>query len=402
MLPRNLHAGNFDKYPNEARSLAVSHLATLQRLPLSVLPALLAQVIEYDFKFPAERAEIDAQLATLGALSPRQFAAWVEPFETISLSSRLTHVDWVNHPAKFLEEESSWLWTTGQQDAFRRAATEYGDRIRAASPRKPLAQRRLGIAVIGQGVASWDAPLFQYLRPHGTYFSQVKPDNGLRMLLEGVASRAAVHPVPYGHWYVDGGQAAESGPSLTCMSYAALHPLRTNLLRYIQQQVRQPGDGPEALRTDLARLTPARMGMPRAGNEVMEHFQLSIFTEGSGTQIFSTTFAQWTAREALRRAQPLTLMVRFAPRQRQRPMDELLSNSRRAPELDPAGSLVDADMGAWYHWLNQQRLPGADDSAFLAWFEDHNQAVVIGPTLPRGTESNSSLTLAQLLSLALG
>ena len=28
-------------------------------------------------------------------------------------------------------------------------------------------------------------------------------------------------------------------------------------------------------------------------------------------------------------------------------------------ELDLAGSLVDADMGAYYNWLNQQRLPGA-------------------------------------------
>jgi hypothetical protein len=126
-----------------------------------------------------------------------------------------------------------------------------------------------------------------------------------------------------------------------------------------------------------------------------------VLTEGSGTQIFSTTFAQWTAREALRRAQPLTLLVRFAPRQRQRPMNEMLTNSHTAPEVDPMGSLVDGEMGAYYHWINQQRLPGAEQSAFLAWFEGHSRALVVAPTLPRGAESNSAIDMGKLLSLAL-
>jgi hypothetical protein len=81
-------------------------------------------------------------------------------------------------------------------------------------------------------------------------------------------------------------------------------------------------------------------------------------------------------------------------------MNELLSNAGGNPELDPTGSLVDADMGAYYHWINQQRLQGYAQSAFLVWFEGHNQALVISPTLPRGTQSSSSLDLGQLLALA--
>jgi hypothetical protein len=123
-----------------------------------------------------------------------------------------------------------------------------------------------------------------------------------------------------------------------------------------------------------------------------------LLTEGSGTQIFSTTFAQWAARETLRRAQPLTLLVRFAPRQRQKPMNELLSASDSGSELDLIGSLVDGDMGAYYNWINQQRLPGAERSSFLVWFESHNSAVVIGPSVPRGTESTGATNISQLLS----
>ena len=97
----------------------------------------------------------------------------------------------------------------------------------------------------------------------------------------------------------------------------------------------------------MARLSPADLGITGKGDEVMNRFVVKLLTEGSGTQIFSTTFAQWTAREVLRRAQPLTLLVRFAPRQRQRPMNELLAAGDSNPELDPTGSLIDADMGAY-------------------------------------------------------
>jgi hypothetical protein len=125
---------------------------------------------------------------------------------------------------------------------------------------------------------------------------------------------------------------------------------------------------------------------------------MKLLTEGSGTQIFSTTFAQWAAREALRRAQPLSLLVRFRPRQSQRPMSELLSLSTGKIELDPAGSLVDGDMGAYYNWINQQRLTGSDHSSFLAWFENQNEAIAIGPAVPRGTVSQSATDLEKILS----
>jgi hypothetical protein len=81
-------------------------------------------------------------------------------------------------------------------------------------------------------------------------------------------------------------------------------------------------------------------------------------------------------------------------------MNELLSSSQGNVELDLAGSLVDADMGAYYSWLNQQRLPGADKSGFLVWFEGQTQALVIGPSIPRGTESTTIADLGELAALA--
>jgi len=402
MLPRDLKPGQFAAYPPQARQLAVTHLALLQKLPLSFLPAFLRELSDYDYKFPEERKFIDGQLSALTALPPQQLDTWFQAFTQLTLSSKLERMDWVNQPALFLEDESAHLWTTRQQDAFRKAAMDYEARLHAAIPAETLPMPRLGIAVIGQGVSAWDTPLFANLRAHGTYFAQVDPQGGLDLLLQAAATRAKAHPAPYAHWYVDGGAPAEHSAQLTCVSWDQLAPVRTSLLNYMQKQIERPGMGPEELRSNLARLQPSDIGMSAAGDPVLDRFQLKLFTEGSGTQIFSTTFAQWTAREALRRAQPLTLLVRFAPRQRQRPMNELLSPGGSAPELDAAGSLVDADMGAWYHWLNQQRLAGADRTSFVVWFEGHSQALAIGPTLPRGSESHSPMDLGKLVNLALG
>jgi len=400
MLPADLKPEQFNGYPPEARKLVTGHVAALQQLPLSFLPSLLREVIEYDFKFPAERRALENELANLKSLSAEQIKDWFQGFAQILLSSQLEHSDWVNAPGQFVEQLSSYLWTTHQLDAFRTAALAYADRLRAVAPPELPPARRLGITVIGQGVATHDEPLFRKLRAHGAYFSGVKPENGLELLLNLVAARAKAHPVPYGHWYIDGGQAAPYDPVLTCVSYHALESVRAALSGKIRAEIERPGMGPEALRTILAQMRPADLGLGKAGEAVLDRFQIKLLTEGSGTQVFSTTFAQWAAREALRRAQPLTLLVRFAPRQRQKPMNEMLSASHDVAELDPLGSLIDADMGAYYNWLNLQRLPGAEQSSFLVWFESHHEAIAIGPSLPRGTESNAAAGLDQLLAWA--
>jgi hypothetical protein len=362
---------------------------------------LLREVIEYDFKFPSERKAIENELANLSSLSPEQMKEWFQEFAEIKVSTKLENVDWVNSPGLFVEQLSAHLWATHQLDAFRKAAMNYASRLQAVAAPEPPPVPRLGIAVIGQGADTHDEPLFRKLRAHGGYFSRVNPENGLETLLNAVAARAKAHAIPYGHWYIDGGREANHDPALTCVSYNALEPARAVLLRKMSGEIGRAGMGPEMLRTQLAQMRPADLGMGKAEDEVLDRFQVKLLTEGSGTQIFSTTFAQWAARETLRRAQPVTLLVRFAPRQRQRPMNELLSGLRPNADLDPAGSLVDADMGAYYTYLNQQRLSGAEKSSFLVWFEGHNEALAIGPAMPRGTESSSPTDLKQLLTWAI-
>lgn len=399
MIPSELKPEQFKNYPPQARRLVIDQLALLNQLPASFVPLLLREIIAYDWKFPAEQKDVKQQLAYLESLSTEQRQAAMAGFAALRLSPELESFDAVNEPVQFSERLTTHLWATHQIDAFRAAALDYGRRIDSSRTPELPPIPRLGIVIVGQGTAVSKYPLFSKLRKHGVYFNGIKPENGVRILLDAVAARAAAHPVPFGHWYIDGA-VAEPVPSaqVTQTSYHSLEPQRAALLKKMEKVIQSGRGGPEVLSSLMAQLRPEEIGLSGAADEaVLNRFQVSVLTEGSGTQVYSTTFVQWTAREALRRAQPLTLLARYAPRRRERPLNELIAFPEQAPALDPEGSLVDADMGAYLTWINQQRLSGAEQSSFLVWWENQREALAIGPTLPRGTDSSSPLNLRQLL-----
>ena len=72
MLPGELKPEQFKGYPPEARKLVTGCVGALQQLPLTFVPSLLREVIDYDFKFPPERKAIEKELANLNSLSPQQ------------------------------------------------------------------------------------------------------------------------------------------------------------------------------------------------------------------------------------------------------------------------------------------------------------------------------------------
>ena len=398
---------HFRNYPPEARRVATGHIELLRKLPAAFTPLLLQQIQTYDWRFPAERRDIDRQLTFLKSLSEADRRRLFTGFAQLKLPARLLDAKWAASPVEFSEQLSHHLWTTSQIDAFHEASANYLKAVFAAIPNQPPAAHRLGrlgIAVIGKGVERNTYPLFRKLRPHGSRFTNVNPANGLKTLLAHFADRAAAHPSSFDHWYIDGGQAEPvSHPFLTHISYRGLDRNRLALLRKINSAIQNGIAGPKELLSLLHRLQPEEIGpfdFDAVGRDgaVLSHFATSLLTSGSGTQIFSTSFVQWATRELWRRAQPLTMLARFAPRQRQRQMNEMLAGNEQTVEMDAPGSLIDADMGAYYMWLEQQRLPGAEQSSFLIWFEDHAEALVVSPSLARNTESNARVDMRWLLA----
>src|SRR5579859_4784138 len=114
MLPSELKAATFAEYPPLARKIATEHVALFQLLPVSFISLLMRELIVYDWKFPAERKEMDDQLSYLGSLETEQRQAVLAPFAKIQLSAELEQTDWVNQPVVFSEKFSAHLWATHQ------------------------------------------------------------------------------------------------------------------------------------------------------------------------------------------------------------------------------------------------------------------------------------------------
>lgn len=396
---------DFSAYAPQAKRLAVEHMRTLQRLPPVFCALLLKEISQYDWQFPAERYDLTAQLRWLESGNQVEINRVLDPFAALQVSKDVMKMPWASRPVAFLERLTADLWLTHSIDAFYAAGKTYGELLERIRRDAEAAKSRLCIAFIGAGSQRGNQPLFEKLRTHGTYFTRVDLSDGIRVALAALRKEAIANPIPFQYWYVDGG-AGELGSvedlghasAIRTLSYTRLEPIRQNVIRAMDEVRSSAGSGPERLRDVLAQMHPAGTGTENMQrDEVMQDFVLRLFTEGSGTQIFSTTFVQWAGREILRRARPQTLLMRFQLRQTERPMDELLGSERRTIAYDARGSLIDADMGAYYTWINLQRLPGAQNSRFIACFENGCEAVVISPGLPKAATSNSHCSLRDLL-----
>jgi hypothetical protein len=398
MLPSEATAESFANYPPQARALAVHHLALIQHLPVVFAALLMQELIAYDWRFPAERRDLDDQFTYLESLSAVDLEGTMRGFASLSLSPALDRIDWIRRPGEFVEALTAELWSSHQIDSFRTTASAYAEAWRRAFPESRPVAPRLAVVALGRDLHADGYPLFRRLAPHGVRFAQVDANGAWEAMLDVTAARAAKYPLPYGHWYIDGGSTlAPEDARLTTVTWAQLAPVRVAMLSRMQSVIGSGHGGPEELRTLMAETTLKEVGLSGEGqDEVLSRFKLSVLAEGSGTQIFSTTFVQWTARETLRRARPCTLLLRYAARQRQLPMNELLAGTgdRNAP--DPQGSLIDADMGAYYTWIDQRRLMGADQATLIAWSEAHGQAIVAGPAAPRGTTAGNAMTMRQI------
>lgn len=399
--PAALQPGHFAGYPTQARLLATSHIALLRTIPLPLLPVLLREVAAYDYKFPVERTRLARQLAWLTRLTPAQRIPLFAPFAALTFSPALDRLDWINDPAAYMEQLTAELWSSGFMPRFREASAAYAEAMRTALPEILPARPRLCLVVLGDDLraANGSGARFQQLRSRGVLLTGIDPTDGFTALLDRVHARSAesAQSTSFAHWYVDGGLAEPVEPHIATASYSAMEPVRRKLLARAGDLLSQERSGPEELRSLMAQIKPGDVGLSPHADPVLTHFQLTLMTEGSGTQVFATTFVQWAAREILRRAEPETLLLRFRPRQRQQGMNELMTGSvSLGPDLP--GSLIDAEQGAYSTWLNLQRLPGAEQAVFLAWQQGSREAVALGPGLPAGGTSPAGNTLHHVLN----
>ena len=394
MTPDQLRAASFPAYAPRAREFAEAHLPLLQRLPLAVCPSFLKQVKDLDTSFPAESSALAWQFDYLQALPPAQFAALVDVLATISLPPELERFDWVRDPAGFVTLLAAHLWSSGQMDRFRGAAQA----LFAAVPVRANATDRVAVVVLSRELAVPDRPLLRKLSKQGTVLTAFDHETARRDIAGLLRQRTAASQTDYAHWYVDGGVPWPelAAPGLIAPSYSELGGVRRQILGRMDTAL-TGNNGAELMRDRLFGMSPKDAGATAITKDpVLQRFYTELFTQSSGPQIFSTSFVQWTGRELARRAQPETLLLRYAPRQHHRDMNELFALDT-AEILDPHGSFQDAEIGAYYNCLEMKRISAPGKLTFVALIEDHPFAVIVGRNAPAGVVSTTPMTLQKAL-----
>jgi hypothetical protein len=384
--------------------LTAAQQRLLESLPVPLAAVMMQQIERAGRLFPAERRELDYTLESLALPRQQGVEKAVQMFVALRLSPELGRMDWRSDATGFVDKMTAELWSTGQIGAFREAAKLLAPSATRAEQSAQVSKPRFVAIVLDKrlSVVGKTPVLFRKLRSYGTFFAHVNDENGAGTLASWLAARANAHPEPYTHWQISGDIWKEpvSAPVVS-LSYIGMLAERQRLLAFFNTvRNTEASQGPEGLQRVLQHLTPEEIDMGAIKDPVVRTFALDTFTQGSGTQLYATTFVQWTIREALRRAQPESVLAWFTPRCEATSMDWRISHPDREQAPDGPGSLIDAEMGAYLSYVNLMRLPDAERASLLVWHEGYGQALLIGTDMPRGVESNSAITLQRLLALA--
>lgn len=396
MTPADLQPASFATYPALAQAFAIKHLALLRELPMSVCPSFLVQIIAFDTRFPVERETLEWQCASLESMEAQRRASLLNPLQAIALPEELKRTNWVRSPGVFVEQLTASLWSSGQINAFHTASKALFEAI----PERTDTTDRLLLIVLGQGANVSRPSLMRKLARQGIRLEGIDAASAKTQMMAEVSDRAKRMPASYAHWYMDGGTAWDVPASfdpVVSTSYEQLAPLRRYVLAKMKSILQSGQSGAEQMRTRLSEMpTQGSISARVNPDPVLQRFYTELFTEGSGTQIFSTSFVQWAGRELARRAQPTTLLLRYGPRQRHRGLNEMVEEPDSMTP-DPEGSLVDAEMNAFYNWIAMKRITAPGRLTTLAWAEGSSRAVLISAGTKPNTISNRPLTISQAL-----
>ena len=397
MTPEQLQPQSFDAYTPAARAFAVKYLPLLRQLPLTVCPSFLAQIALLDTRFPAEAQDLEFQCAHLTAMDAAQRSSLLAPLRAIHLPADLEVLDWVAKPQAFVERLSAALWADGQIDRFHAASRVL---LAAVQPQSDAADRLLLVA-LGAGANTSAPRLMRKLAKRGLRLEQLDATSAQAQILSTLRQRATSHPEPYAHWYVDGGDPWQHDTlpaGVTHTFYGALQPLREHVLQRMRATVRDEQSNAEDMRTRLAAAAPSNLGGEVVSKDpVLQFFYTQLFTQGSGTQIFSTSFVQWAGRELARRAKPHTLLLRYGARQRYRGLNDMFDQPAEH-QVDVQGSLADAEMDAFYNWIEMERISSPGRLTTLVWAEGSSRAVLISSLTKPNTVSKQPITVARALA----
>jgi hypothetical protein len=421
----------YEGLPAEARQLVRENQRVVDRLPRTFLVNTLTELERWPILFEPEKAYFRALLAQLAALDAVQFQ---DTFGSLKAFEQRTGCDRVatNDPATSQKHLLDILYRSGQYPAWRREIDAVFQKLQPlvearlyATEQKP----RLVVILYEEGIALERDKLWQRLQTVGTrvplningtenrdafvraLFTGKSPlgtvpqagtlarlqqgDQTGPTLFEVLRDSASFSPTDI--WILEAGDSlhklCEAGsktggsPCATGLSYERLQSYRQQLSEAIYDKVLTGVRGP----LELAAWMKTLQVIPREGTALyvddrVMAFTRDVFLAGAGTLIINNTFVEWAAVQALKRAQPRVLVVRFGVREKMKPFSSLLLFSKPRPTdqipnlQDPLGSFIDVELLSYYVWLNAEQVaPYRGKTLYVLLADGADQMLVVGP-----------------------
>jgi hypothetical protein len=376
----------------------------IERLPVTLRPALNQQLSQWAMLFPFEQNRVVTFMDGVEALSPAAFQALTGPLFALEAKMDVRH--WNFSEQADTIENASLLARSAYYADWRRETEKVFEGINAAARVSAPAQTgstRLILLFLPASLPVDHETVWQQWDPRGQEIKISGDAGGIcELALKGKPGLSGIATLLAGHgaaessdlWLIDAAEkmnaalsSLPSPPAASSLSHTALKPFRDRFLAELNKAPKSIQITDEVVANlrreswDGWNLWPAELvGQPR-----MRQFVIDLFLSGNGALIFSNSFVEWAACEALRRARPRVMVARFGMRSKPKPFTSIavFENQQRISSLpdvdDPENSAVDALILARYVWLSASRYPEQDRTICLCVSEFSNTAYLIAP-----------------------
>ena len=416
----------------EAAKLARQHEAVLERLPATVHAFILIELQKWSTLFGPEqryqRALLE-QLARPSTSELQQAVAGIVRVETESGCNRIARGD----PGRFQDDAQALLRKRRLLPAWRKEIDAFFQHVSPAIEAQLYpadAPRRLIMQLYGTGISIQADTLWSRFKGTGIRVPLTLEDTRrsaafLHALAPAfLAVTASERLPPLDAWIIEAHasllesfQDGTSANSLTALSYDRLRAYRDDLTRALYAKIQSGVESPQAFAAFARslRIEPGADVLPHS-TSLLQPFVRDVFLTGNGTLFVNNTFVEWTAVQALRRAQPRLLVTRYGVRDRLKPFSSLLlfSQPRASDQIplieDPVGSFVDVEQLSYYVWLNAEKSAAyRGKTLYLFLAEGFDQMLAIrsdapgapAAELPAASLSDVCATMAHWLGVPL-
>jgi hypothetical protein len=392
----------------------------VDRLPITFQPFLNQEMSRWEVKFPYEQRYLEGLVGFLDSLSPDHLA------DLFSGVRRVESAMGVREHQFSSQEQTMWEASILARSPYYREWRQEIDRVFQQIDHSVFAEEqarlsrmnRLVLLIFPSTLPVEPATVLEKWQ-HGRLLRLdcCEPDSGHPSIVERILQgpdQADGSPSPgfiedyacrpgrdfADVWVLEPGtrlrtllrglQSSPPGPPhATLLSFNALKAFREGVLDHIKSMARDISDA-DAIYAKLRSMDVSDWCPPEVGSiPAVREFIRSLFLTGNGSPLFSSSFVEWGAVEAMSHARPTVVVAEFGLRNKPKPFTSVavFENQEKAtpqpPVPDPEGSAVDAVMLAYYTWLGTTRYVEYQRTGCLCVFDGTPSVVVAGaPEFP--------------------